>query len=520
MELTSLNGEHIARPFQIEGFEFLEKTPNGRHRENIRALIGDDTGLGKTVQALLALKNRPDLCPALIVVKAPTITQWNRMIRHWFKNDFTTVQIIRGGRQMWLPGFNIYLISMDTLRCYVNLADKDLPKLEPQFKEFINHLGGFQSIIFDEAQGIKNPDSARTQAFDAIFKLCGPEKVDNTVFNIPSGYQGKLQFTDDALLIKTEVPHFIALSATAITGAADEYYPVLSKLDPARFGDQTRFRLNWLEQDSKGKWSRFRRDKIAEFHKVSAEYIIRRKKKDVLKDLPKFERTFNFIKIDDVRIKKIYNQELDKMNKALSAQGVQTTSLTLSDCIATLRRIIGMAKALHIADSIACDYEDNQNAPKVVLGVHHQDAIALLTDSLTKSNIKYVVLDGQLNSQKKDEVLQKFRTDPSIKILILSMLAGGVGIDGIQHVSSKIITVERQWRAAHEEQFEGRVHRDGQKEPVTNEIYVAEGTIDEFMHERVKLTRKILNETLDNQIGDLDEFNIREAAEWAVSHRM
>lgn len=501
MELQSLNGEHTARPFQVEGLEFLQTKPSGTARENIRVLIGDETGLGKTVQGLLLLKNRPDAIPALIVVKAPTITQWQRMIHTWYDNKFTTVQTIRGGQQMWLPGFNIYLISMDTLRCYVNLGNKDFPTLQPQFKEFVNQLGGFKTIIFDEAQGIKNPTAARTEAFDAIFKLCGPFS----------------QVTED---ITTEVPNFIPLSATAITGAADEYYPVLSKLDPARFGDQTKFRYQWLEQDSKGKWSRFRRDKIAEFHKISAEYIIRRRKADVLKDLPEFERTFNFIKIDDIRIKKIYNQELDKLNKALGDKGVSTTALTLSDCIATLRRIVGMAKALHIADSIACDYEDNPSDPKVVLGVHHQDAIALLTDSLSKSKIQYVVLDGQLNSQKKDEVLQKFRKDPTIKILILSMLAGGVGIDGIQHVSSKIITVERQWRAAHEEQFEGRVHRDGQKFPVTNEIFVAEGTIDEFMHERVKLTRKILNETLDNEVGDLDEFNIREAAEWAVSHRM
>lgn len=535
MQYTSLNNEYEARPFQKDGLHFLDVDPiTNTKRERVRGLIGDETGLGKTVQSLLMLLNRPDdMLPCLNIVKAPTMTQWTRQIRTWFAKDFHAVQIIKGSTALWLPGFKIYLISMDTLRLFVEVEDKTVT-LKPGFQQFIDMIGGFKSIIFDECQGIKNSESQRGVAFDAIQRLCGPKQDDfnstapqatgqipNDTPSLNTWHTKTILNNSNEIPVSTEIPHFIGLSATAITGSAEEYYTVLHVLDPKNFGPNLDiYRLKWLEQDYKGKWSRVRRDKFTEFHNLLKKYVIRRKKVDVLKDLPEFSRTYNHIKIEDARIKKLYNLELDKINKKLAEHGGFGAVKDLGDSIATLRRLIGMAKALHVADAIAADYEDNLNSRKLVIGMHHQDSIALMVNALTDAKLKPLVLDGSMNSQAKDTALQTFRNDPTRKILILSMLAGGVGIDGLQHVCSEMITVERQWRAAHEEQYEGRLHRDGQKEPVNNEIYVALGTIDEYMDKRVEQTRKIVSETLDGEYSENEEYNTRETAEWAVSHRM
>lgn len=519
MNYNSLDNKNQARPFQIDGLRFLDIDPiTNTKREKVRVIIGDETGLGKTVQSLLILKNRPDdMLPCLNVVKAPTMAQWVRMIKTWFSKDFNAVQIIKGSNALWLPGFKIYLISMDTLRLFVETEDK-VVSLKPEFANFVNTIGGFKSIIFDECQGIKNSESQRGVAFETIQKLCGPINIHGTVANLDNF---TLEEHELGKSIVSEIPHFIGLSATAITGSAEEYYTVLHVIDPKNFGpDLNTYRIKWLEQDYKGRWTRIRRDKMSQFHELLKKYVIRRKKCDVLKDLPEFERNYNHIKIEDARIKKLYNQELDVINKKLSENGSAAIK-SLGESIATLRRIIGMAKALHVADEIAADYEDNPAAPKLVVGMHHQDSIALMFNALTNAKLKPLVLDGSMNSQAKDTAIQQFRNDPTKKILILSMLAGGVGIDGLQHVCSKMITVERQWRAAHEEQYEGRLHRDGQPLPVSNEIYVALGTIDEYMDKRVEQTRAIVQETLDGiEIDESQQYNTRETAEWAVSHRM
>jgi SNF2 family DNA or RNA helicase len=193
-----------------------------------------------------------------------------------------------------------------------------------------------------------------------------------------------------------------------------------------------------------------------------------------------------------------------------------------------------MAKALHIADYLIEEYSPLSTVtieskdlikprPKIVVGMHHQDAIALMANELTKASIPYLILDGTINGSAKDAIVQKFKNEPRYEILILSMLAGGVGIDGLQHVCSEMLTVERQWRGAHEEQYEGRLHRDGQMNPVHNDIYIAEGTIDEYMDKRVEETRHTMNEALDKNyehMGDSVPYNIREAAEWCASHSM
>lgn len=525
MNYNSLSNEYYARPFQVDGLHFLDVDPiTNTKRDKVRVIIGDETGLGKTVQALLALKNREDLVPCLCVVKAPTIAQWVRMIKTWYSKDFSAVQIIKGSNALWLPGFKIYLISMDTLRLFVETEEK-VVRLKPEFKAFVDTIGGFKSIIFDECQGIKNSESQRGVAFDTIQRLCGPIRTPGCQDTVDRSKEHsdfiRNTFIENEIEVSTEIPHFVGLSATAITGSAEEYYTVLHVVDPKNFGpDLNSYRIKWLEQDYKGKWTRVRRDKLTQFHELLKKYVIRRKKYDVLKDLPEFERNYNHIKIEDTRIKKLYNMELDKINKKLSESGASAVR-DLGDAIATLRRIIGMAKALHVADEIAADYEDNPNAPKLVIGMHHQDSIALMVNALTNAKLNPLVLDGSMNSQAKDTAIQLFRKDPTRKILILSMLAGGVGIDGLQHVCSKMITVERQWRAAHEEQYEGRLHRDGQKEPVSNEIYIALGTIDEYMDKRVEQTRAIVQETLDGvDIDESQQYNTREVAEWCVSHRM
>lgn len=542
-DLKSVDGTMDSYQYQKEGVKFFYESLDGVARKQRRILIGDDTGLGKTVQAALALKE--DLkgnCPALIAVRPSTFTQWFRQLKTWFSDEMTGVYPVNG--TLLLPGFQIYLVSMDSLRTLVDFpTDESEIKevtLKPAFKRSVEALGGFKTLVFDECHSIKGPSSSRTRATLTILSECGPRPTamsDKGVLDIgsvnPSLYKDAPQAPGDASLTKltshsyydkntlkqkevlviekppaSPIPNVIMMSATAIKNTAGEYFTALNILAPELFPSKYKFEYDWL--DYGGKFLKSYRQE--EFHALTAGFIIRRKKEDVLPDLPRLRRDFTFITISDERIKKLYNDEIKKMRETME-QGGSTASIQIH--LMTMRRIIGIAKAMFAADVIASDPESLPD--KYCIGIHHYDASSVLYAALKEINP--LIYDGQTSKDQKDSVISEFIQRPKA-LLILSMSAGGVGVDGLQ-CCSEILGVERMWSAADESQFEGRFVRIGSTAShVRAEYYVVQKTIDEFFHGLVEEKRKIFGSVIDGEDPFENESVMKRAAAYAIDNRL
>ncbi len=460
----SLDGKKKTFAFQYQGVRFAEQT-------QLKCLIGDACGLGKTIQALMVLKlHRKIVSPALILVRGSTVFQWAKEYKEWCSDDFSGVMPVIG-RINIMPGFHTYIMSQDLL------TKKDV-------REQVKKLG-IRCVVIDEVQYYKDSDAERTKAL-----------ID---------------------LIQTlKIPYRIAMSGTAIKNRLSEYFTILNLLDPINFPSRLQFQRYWLETNDKGQYTKLKSWREEEFKKLTSKYIIRREKNEVLKDLPPLQRDYQIVEIDDPGLKKSYNHEVGLFQSFLKNEA-KIDSQQILGWLARLRKITAQAKVplgVEWAEEFLKSSDES-----LCIGVHHEDVRETLQFVFKTKGYDPLSLSGKDNIYQKDRIKNDFNSGKN-RLLNLSMLAGGVGLN-LQSCANALV-LERQWNSADEEQFESRFHRNGQTKGVMITYLIAKGTIDEFFHDMVYEKRNILASA---GIGNPDEETnsisfLKEFAEFVASRRI
>lgn len=461
---TSLDGTKKAYEYQEAGVKFLEAC-------NYRGLIADGMGLGKTIQAALAVKNNPEkLLPCLIIVQSATTYQWAREWETWVDNsDLAAFPII--GTQGLIPVcFKVYIVSRDTL------ARKNF------YKKLLKL--NFKCIIVDEVQAFKNGVSKRTDALQAFLK-------------------------------ESKIEHVIMLSGTPIKNRASEYFTALNILAPEYFPNRARFYREWLIPNEKGVYTRLNPYRIDRFRDLTSKWVLRREKEDVLKDLPPFSRYEQFIYIDDPEIKESYNREISLFDNFMQ-NTARISAIDILGWLAKFRRITGNAKMPFVRSYIE-EFMDSNPDEKLCVGIHHESVREALYEELRMKGYNPLQLSGKDSAPDKARIVYQFE-QPKNNLLIANILAGGVGLN-LQFCNTAIV-MERQWNAADEEQFEARFHRNGQTKPVSVDYMIAHGTIDEFLSEKVNEKRRIFGETVQGWSLESDESALRELSEKIIANRL
>lgn len=450
-DIRSSDGKTL-RPFQADGAAFTVNSGG-------RCLIADECGLGKTVQAEAFLTRRGAL-PALVICKAGLKMQWMRETHRWTGNIGQTIVA-----ESDLPlGFQVCFISMDLLYRF-----KDIPAFAAKF--------AFRTIILDECQAIKNHDSKRT---NAIRRLA------------------------------SHVPNFIALSGTPIKNHAGEYFPILNILRPDLFPTLAGFYSRWTDTYYNGYSMKTGGLKdAAAFADYTKDFIIRRTKAEVMKDLPRIERVPLFSELGK-DVEKAYAATLREFTDYYDDPG-RKPGIGDSSCILAyltkMRHLTGLSKINSVVDQV----EDflTSNTGKIVIFLHHKDVSTLLTLKLNELCLTApLTLESKHTTLERQDIIDTFQRGSS-RVLVASTLAAGEGVDGIQNVCDTIIIMERQWNPANEEQVEGRIERMGQGSASLTAIYpIATGTVDEFFAEIVERKRSYVSNTLDGVEIKWDESSI------------
>lgn len=523
-EFKSLNEKKEAFDYQKEGIDFIFKA-------GFNVLISDQMGLGKTIQSILALRNAYDKFKScLIVVKSSTIWQWMEEYKEWCDASPLGLFMIQNSKSFIPPSFHTYLISMDAL-AREGMIDKLIAL-------------GIDLCIVDEMHSFKNPSSKRSQALMQFFKqinsvelvhdiplVCGickhswTETVkvmneDLKTFTTHNTFcpDCNAQVWGRTFKERIDVPEkkckTILLSGTPIVNRADEYFVPLNILAPDIFSSLDRFRKNWLEQDHKGKWTRVKSWKIEEFREVISKFVIRRERKDVLKDLPAFQRVYTTIGMDNEELKKMYNKEIQKLLDKDAENGTLTYQ-DISENIASMRRITALAKVDFVVDQVMA-FLDSTEDEKITLGIHHRDVRLTLMEVLKK--FEPLSLSGEDSPEKKNWIVHEFQK-PHRRVLIANTLAGGVGLN-LQFCNNAMV-LERQWSSAYEEQFEGRFNRPGQTRPVSCDYILIKGTIDEYFHNLVEEKRAIFGETVENNWSPISiSDSARKFIDWSAANKL
>lgn len=445
-------------PFQVEGARAIE-------RANGRIAIFDEMGLGKTIQVLAYLKFAgADAFPYLWVTKSGIKYQHAGEITRVLGMNYFPQILQKGKTKLW-PGMKGYLCSYDLFR---RLEDLNM------FAE-----AGIKSIIIDECQAIKNPDSSRTQCVRKVAKTC------------------------------TKI---IPLSGTPWKNRGSELFVMLNMLDPKRFysfeGFKKKHVATYMDGD-KEKEGGIRNPK--EFRKYISDIAIRRERIDVLPELPLINRTRMLCEVPE-HARKAYEAEKDVLvknwNDAL-IDGLEDSFATqqkVMESLIVMRQIVGLAKVDSTVEFAKEFLEETDR--KLVVFVHHKKCGELIASQLSEfcaenGMPKLLVMTAALSAEERFALQGDFN-GPKHRLMIASTLASGEGLN--LQTCSDCIMHERQWNPANEEQAEGRFIRIGQTATSVNATYIhGDDTIDTVLDSIVERKRTFFAEAMNN--GEVAKWN-------------
>lgn len=433
-EIPGLKG--ILYPFQKEGVEFIES-------RNGRALIGDEMGTGKTIQSLAYLQFHPELRPAIIVCPATVKLFWRQSTLDWTTE--TNVEVLSGKQSSPITG-QIIILNYDILQARLN----DIQMVSPKI------------IILDEIHYIKSSRALRTKATK---KLCKGAK------------------------------HIIGLSGTPIVNRPIEFFGGLKIIDPTLFPNRWKYAEHFcdLKHDGFG-WNMNGASNTEELHdKLVKTIMIRRLKKDVLKELPPKVRTVVPLELDnEAEYKQAENDFISWLGKTSPEKAEKASRAEALTKIEALKQLTIKGKMKQCIEWIKDFLETRE---KLAVFCTHRKTVEILHQEFHKVA---VTIDGSTSLDDRQTNIDKFQKDNDCRLVIGNIKAMGVGIS--LTAASNTCFVELGWTPAEMDQAEDRVHRIGQEADSVNAWYlIAQNSIEEEIIKLLDEKRKILINVLDGK---------------------
>lgn len=407
----------------------------GLKRDNV--LLGDEPGLGKTVEAL-GLARQRGAERLLIVVPAAVRLQWEREVRRWYP-ELSKTRVMLKTSDGYEPDASATILS------YNALQNRSL--LDELMKD------RWDNLILDEAHYLKNHEAKRTK-----YVLGG--------------------WTASAEGLASRASTITALTGTPLPNRPKEIYPLARALDFSSIAEMSHQAfLNRFNPSFRTK-AGFPIEKTINLEELQARlrshFMIRRAKDSVLKDLPPEQYELTLIEPNGdikrvLKAERLLDIDPNDPGTFLDEDG------NIDGAIATVRREMGEAKIPRIVEHARGVIEGG--VEKVVVFVYHRDVLAQVAEQLDDLGVTRIF--GGQTPLARDRSRQQFVEDPDTHILVGQLLAAGTGIDGLQHVCDRVVFGEADWVPGNNEQCVDRLHRYGQKGHVLAEFLVAPGSLDE-----------------------------------------
>ncbi len=453
----SKNISATLRPYQLAGLNWF----NQMHSIGWGGCLADDMGLGKTLQTLCFLQKLFDenkKIKVLIVCPTSLIYNWQAEIDKFTKG---LKYVIYHGTEREFPKekstrWNILITSYGMLR---------------------NSIEDFQTINFavtvlDESQSIKNPVSLITKAVQ---------------------------------LIKTNI-RFI-LSGTPVQNNTFDLYAQLNFCNPGLLGNQEFFKGEFaVPIDKYGD-----KERSQQLRKMVFPFILRRTKEQVAKDLPDKTETVMYCEMGAYQ-QKVYDAVKEDYRERIMGKieevGVAKSAFLILEGLNKLRQIcdcpsiIGdkekkrFKQASIKLDELSREIEENISNHKMLVFSQFLGMLSLVKDKLDADRIKYLYLDGSTPSKERKTLVDKFQTDPTIQIFLISLKAGGVGLN--LTAADYVYVVDPWWNPAVEDQAIDRTHRIGQTKKVFAYKMVCKNTVEEkilqLQEKKKSLAKELISE--------------------------
>ncbi len=454
---------NVLRDYQLTGVKWLYNI----YKSGFGGILADEMGLGKSIQLIyltkLIIKEKTN---AKILIVAPT-----SLIYNWQKEfdkfgPELNYKVFAENKTQRLNDLD-NLENINILITSYGLVRNDIEK----YREI-----SFELVAIDEAQNIKNPNAGITKAVKEL--------------------SASVKF---------------ALTGTPIENSLLELWSIFDFIMPGYLASKDKFQSIYNVKDIDGESNQFKR-----LNTQISYFILRRKKKDVVKDLP--DKLENNIYIDLGKTqKKVYAAEVQKTKKELDELikevGWKKARFKILQLLTKLREICidpsiifdnYKGESAKIEELLKIVSETKANGHKMLIFTTYKKALDLIIPKLNNLGISSYYIDGSVSSKKRMELVDKFNSDDT-DVFIITLKAGGTGLNLTS--ATVVIHLDLWWNPQAENQATDRAHRIGQKNTVEVIRLITKGTIEERILELQNKKRKLAELLIDNDSHSENSFS-------------
>lgn len=455
IKIPEISGE--LRPYQVDGVKWLATL----YKYSLGGILADDMGLGKTIETIAFINTIKNDKPILIVSPKSLVFNWVSEFNK-FAKDIPVYPIIgtveerkKIIKKIKNDKFGVFFISYDSLRNeYENLVDFT-----------------FDLVILDEAQFIKNMHAKKTNAVKQMNAL-----------------------------------HTIALTGTPIENNIYDLWSIFDFLMPHYLLDYEDFKDNF---ESDEEYYKIVKDKVAPF-------ILRRRKEDVLKDLPE---KYEVIVTTEMSLeqRKLYDAFRLKAKEELKSSDSGSKMMEVLSIITRLRQICvdpstfvenftgESGKIATLKEIISDKIKDNH---RFLIFSQFVSALNIVKDEIEKMGIKYFMITGETSAKDRLKICNDFNNDEDYKVVLISLKAGGTGLNLVG--ADVVIHLDPWWNYSAQNQASDRAHRIGQTRTVEVIKLIAENSIEERVVSLQDEKKELVDKVISNDDSSIKKLSIKD----------
>ena len=416
----SLSMPHNPFPYQLDGVAFLYP--------RVAAVLADEMGLGKTMQAITAVRlllHAGQVRRVLLICPKPLVTNWQRELSRWAPEIPITTVSGDPSRRAWLWRLPEAVLTLATYE--IVHRDREINSLPTV---------GYDLVVLDESQRIKNRNGATAQAVKGIRRR-----------------------------------RSWALTGTPIENTADDLVGIFEFVSPGHLTPGMKPR------------------RLA---KAVGNYVLRRTKDQVLEDLPPKLVSDAELPLTPEQRDAYRQAEEDGVVK-LSSLGESITVQHVFELVLRLKQICNFDPATGQStklERLSADLEEVvQSGQKAIVFSQWVHSLRWLAQKLARFHpLEY---HGQVPARQRDGVIEQFRDDKKCSVILMSYGAGGVGLN--LQFSRYVFLFDRWWNPAVEDQAVARAHRIGAAGAVTVTRFLSVGTIEERINAILEQKREVFD---------------------------
>lgn len=452
------------RHYQADGvnwFHFLKRFGFG-------GILADDMGLGKTIQTLAFLNQEKQISkvPSLVVCPTSVVENWMRECQR-FAPALKVFALVGKNRAQSFANVNSY-----------NLIITSYPLIQRDLEEYCKRPWHY--LIMDEAQKVKNH---RTKTHEAFCKI--------------------------------KAKHKLALSGTPIENRLMELWSIFQIIMPGFLMTQNGFKRYWAQPIEKSN----NQDRKLELKQKLLPFILRRTKDQVLKELPPKTETLHYCELTEKQkglYKEVAEYSKSEIFKNIDSKGVEKSYFSILTALLRLRQICCHPSLVNKDLSAPFDESGKiqelfplleeiiEEGHRVLLFSQFVEMLQIIQNGINQFNWNSVYLDG--STKNRQAVIDEFQENPDIKIFLLSLKAGGVGIN--LTAADYVIHFDPWWNPAVENQATDRAHRIGQVNPVFVYRLITRETIEEKIHNMQQKKKELADSLITDEASWLKRLSL------------